>query len=612
MKKIISFVGLFAVLGVGIGDAHGVAMSAQVRRLLQEKQEKIEQLEKCEGKKQGWMIAGISTIGLTAVGVGVNIAQASKSNRLSSEIEMEKSTLERHQNELNRIQNNIAAEQLRQRREDCKKQSGKRWNENGYCEDVPGTGGGNGGTAQVIEPTQMPALDNPDGEIGKLCGDNGGGIWTEKTDGTKKCSNVNGLVLCECVKGTTATPSGGMGDGNVSSSSNTEKSSTSTATSGGTNSKSVTTSNSEKSSSNAANIDDKTSDAKSVSPVDNIMELARYKGYEVQCNGDDEKFEFVNDVPGADEQILRIKTDCNGKITEKTSSMQYTDTSGNTTTHATTVIICKCDKRRDFSVSESGLQKLSGGTSQESKWHILEQADRGYGVTRDYFCNQVQDKSKYIAFTVRADFPNVSALIEQGAGMGYWCKQLDGTWTVERPYGINGREWKCGNLDVVKSKCNPQKADTKPVVEKNSVIDFGLKTGVDLAIKNAQSNVTSKEQNKDMQILNSTVRTPGAFSVNLPSTDTTKKSEPTAIEKFEAEAASITQCETNGGWVGPFGGCNCPRAKGLTRSSDKKSCVCEKSGYVYNRSKGKCIAPNREDVSEFIDELEANSKDRFL
>ncbi len=114
MKKIISFVGLFAVLGVGIGDAHGVAMSAQVRRLLQEKQEKIEQLEKCEGKKQGWMIAGISTIGLTAVGVGVNIAQASKSNRLSSEIEMEKSTLERHQNELNRIQNDIAAERAKQ------------------------------------------------------------------------------------------------------------------------------------------------------------------------------------------------------------------------------------------------------------------------------------------------------------------------------------------------------------------------------------------------------------------------------------------------------------------------------------------------------------------
>lgn len=118
MKKIISFVGLFAVMGAGIGDAHGVAMSAQVRRLLQEKQEKIEQLEKCEGKKQGWMIAGISTIGLTAVGVGVNIAQASKSNRLSNEIEMEKSTLERHQDELNRIQNDIAVEQAKKAKDE--------------------------------------------------------------------------------------------------------------------------------------------------------------------------------------------------------------------------------------------------------------------------------------------------------------------------------------------------------------------------------------------------------------------------------------------------------------------------------------------------------------
>ena len=575
MKKIISFVGLFAVLGVGIGDAHGVAMSAQVRRLLQEKQEKIEQLEKCEGKKQGWMIAGISTIGLTAVGVGVNIAQASKSNRLSDEIEMEKSTLERHQNELNRIQNDIAAEQLRQRREDCKKQSGKRWNENGYCEDVPGTGGGNGATVQVIESTQMPALDNPDGEIGKPCGDNSGGIWTKRTDGTKKCSNVNGLVLCECVKGDKVIIDTSAKNSKLSNSHN------------------------------------------NVGTVDNIMELARYRGYKVQCNGADEKFEFVNDVPGADEQILRIKTDCNGKITEKTSSMQYTDTSGNITTHATTVIICKCDKKKEITLSESDREKLNGGAAsvapQNPSWSVLEKADRDYyGITQEIFCDAVKEYIGSIAYTVRADDPQVSGLIDQGASMGYWCKQLGGQWTVTRPYGINGREWKCGNLDVVKSKCNPQKADTKPVVEKNSVIDFGLKTGVDLAIKNAQSNVTSKEQNKDMQILNSTVRTPGAFSVNLPSTDTTKKSEPTAIEKFEAEAASITQCETSGGWVGPFGGCNCPRAKGLTRSSDKKSCVCEKSGYVYNRSKGKCIAPNREDVSEFIDELEANSKDRFL
>ncbi len=114
MKKIISFVGMFAVMGAVFGDAHGVVMNANIRRLLQEKQDKIAKLEECEGKKQGWMIAGISTIGLTAVGVGVNIAQASKSNRLSDEIAMEKTTLQREQENLNRIQNDIAKERAKQ------------------------------------------------------------------------------------------------------------------------------------------------------------------------------------------------------------------------------------------------------------------------------------------------------------------------------------------------------------------------------------------------------------------------------------------------------------------------------------------------------------------
>ncbi len=84
-------------------------MTAQIRRLLDQKEEKIKQLEACEGKKRGWMIAGISTIGLTAVGVGVNIAQASKSNKLSSEIDIQKQTLERQQERLAQIQQNNTA-----------------------------------------------------------------------------------------------------------------------------------------------------------------------------------------------------------------------------------------------------------------------------------------------------------------------------------------------------------------------------------------------------------------------------------------------------------------------------------------------------------------------
>lgn len=146
MKKIISFVGMFAVLGVAAGDARGVAMNANIRRLLQEKQDKIAKLEECEGKKQGWMIAGISTIGLTAVGVGVNIAQASKSNRLSDEIEMEKTTLQRQQDELDRISNQIADERAKKAEEERKRAEEEERRRN--AANV-GAGGGKGNNGVV-------------------------------------------------------------------------------------------------------------------------------------------------------------------------------------------------------------------------------------------------------------------------------------------------------------------------------------------------------------------------------------------------------------------------------------------------------------------------------
>ena len=119
MKKIISFFGLFAVLGVGIGDARGVAMSPQVQRLLQEKQDKIAQLEKCEGKKQGWMIAGISTIGLTAVGVGINVAQAVKSNKLSGQIDTAKGELDEQKTILSGLNAQIEQKQRENEENHC-------------------------------------------------------------------------------------------------------------------------------------------------------------------------------------------------------------------------------------------------------------------------------------------------------------------------------------------------------------------------------------------------------------------------------------------------------------------------------------------------------------
>ena len=108
MIKPVSVLAITIVGMMSVFPSNSAPMTSQIQRLLDQKEEKIKQLEECEGKKQGWMIAGISTIGLTAVGVGVNIAQANKSNRLSGEIEQSKQELERQQEKLSRIEGQIS------------------------------------------------------------------------------------------------------------------------------------------------------------------------------------------------------------------------------------------------------------------------------------------------------------------------------------------------------------------------------------------------------------------------------------------------------------------------------------------------------------------------
>ena len=105
-------ISLIAIMLVGLMStvpSNGAQMTSQIQRLLDQKEEKIKKLEECEGKKKGWMIAGISTIGVTAVGVGVNIAQASKKNRLSEEIDTTKTQLERQQERLEDLNTQISA-----------------------------------------------------------------------------------------------------------------------------------------------------------------------------------------------------------------------------------------------------------------------------------------------------------------------------------------------------------------------------------------------------------------------------------------------------------------------------------------------------------------------
>lgn len=95
MKKIFVF-GLIASLVPCIGFAE----NPQITRLMREKQNKIEQLEKCMGSTKGLKIAGISTLGLTAVGVAGNIAEASAIKKYDSQIEATDKKIEKTQQEI--------------------------------------------------------------------------------------------------------------------------------------------------------------------------------------------------------------------------------------------------------------------------------------------------------------------------------------------------------------------------------------------------------------------------------------------------------------------------------------------------------------------------------
>ena len=62
------------------------AQHPRITQLIAEKQAKMEKLEKCQGTTKSLKIAGISTLGITAVGVGANIAEAVVLNKTKDEV----------------------------------------------------------------------------------------------------------------------------------------------------------------------------------------------------------------------------------------------------------------------------------------------------------------------------------------------------------------------------------------------------------------------------------------------------------------------------------------------------------------------------------------------
>ena len=125
LYKAISFM---CILGCVSNVGYGAQMTPQIQRLMEEKEKKLAELEKCDSKRKGFMIAGISTLGLTAVGIGGNIALANKNKKLNTELDAQKQSLAEQQSKLDDVNRSLKQQRLQQAHEDCDTREGYYWN----------------------------------------------------------------------------------------------------------------------------------------------------------------------------------------------------------------------------------------------------------------------------------------------------------------------------------------------------------------------------------------------------------------------------------------------------------------------------------------------------
>ena len=78
--------------------------------LVKEKQELISELEKCQKNTKGFKIAGLATLGVSAIGIGVNIGEAVKINSLEDEVDAAKKRVEKLDTDINKAKNTCGTE----------------------------------------------------------------------------------------------------------------------------------------------------------------------------------------------------------------------------------------------------------------------------------------------------------------------------------------------------------------------------------------------------------------------------------------------------------------------------------------------------------------------
>ena len=84
-------------------------INPEIIDLISEKQRKLDQLEQCSQKTKGFKIAGVSTIGLTAVGIAGNVALSNEREDVLQKLSNAKNTLAKQQAEQRQAEIDAAA-----------------------------------------------------------------------------------------------------------------------------------------------------------------------------------------------------------------------------------------------------------------------------------------------------------------------------------------------------------------------------------------------------------------------------------------------------------------------------------------------------------------------
>lgn len=164
--------------------------SARFTQLAREKERKMAELEKCMGSTKGLKIAGISTLGLSAVGVAANVVEAKKIKDYDSSIESTQQQIEKTQTEIEKKKAELSKSQTETQQTPNKSIKSQ--------ESIVGTAKTHDGACwENTGGTNWTKTDN--------CGNFSNGNWmAEFSDdtyiqGTSRCASNSGNLLAGAV-----------------------------------------------------------------------------------------------------------------------------------------------------------------------------------------------------------------------------------------------------------------------------------------------------------------------------------------------------------------------------------------------------------------------------